>query len=191
MLWQPGHLVASRGLRTWRHHHFPLQAASQAFTRSSQNKVHPGRQRSTTLTPPLSITSAIPSTRFSRLALGLPAFTLPAIPSLTSLSEILLAHPLPTYTATIVLLTVLVRSVFTLPATLWSRHRMKKMREIVRPEMQRVNERLAVQVMQECRKKGLGYDEYKKELKRQVRVFPCSSTECQSVDKSTLPFSAR
>ncbi|KAJ9090924.1 hypothetical protein QFC19_009350 [Naganishia cerealis] len=34
--------------------------------------------------------------------------------------------------------------------------------------MQRVNQRLAVQVMQECRKKGFGYEEYKKELKRQL-----------------------
>ncbi|KAJ9107359.1 hypothetical protein QFC21_000809 [Naganishia friedmannii] len=168
MLWQPGHLVASRGLRTW-HHRFPSQAAtSNAFARSSQ-KAHPARIRPRPTTPtPLSITAAIPPNRFSRLALALPSFTLPAVPSLTSLSEILLAHPFPTYTATIVLLTVLVRSVFTLPATLWSRRRMKKMREIVRPEMQRVNERLAVQVMQECRKKGFGYDEYKKELKRQL-----------------------
>lgn len=42
------------------------------------------------------------------------------------------------------------------------------MRELVRPEMERVNARLAVEVAKESRRKGVGYDEYKKELKRQV-----------------------
>jgi membrane protein insertase Oxa1/YidC/SpoIIIJ len=105
--------------------------------------------------------------------------TLPSLPSLTSLSELLLTHPFPTYTGTIVLLTLGVRTVFTLPATIWARRRMQRMREIVRPEMQRINERLAVEVARDSKRKGLGYDEYKKELKRQVstirlcRYFTC------------------
>lgn len=94
--------------------------------------------------------------------------TLPSLPSLTSFSELLLTHPFPTYTGTIILLTLGVRTVFTLPATIWARHRMQRMREIVRPEMQRINERLAVEVARESKKKGLGYDDYKKELKKQV-----------------------
>ncbi|GHJ86047.1 hypothetical protein NliqN6_2449 [Naganishia liquefaciens] len=101
-----------------------------------------------------------------RHASFLPA--LPALPSLTSLSELLLAHPLPTYTSTIVLLTLGVRTAFTLPATVWARQRMQRMRELVRPEMQRVNDRLAVEVARESKRKRLGYDEYKKELKKQL-----------------------
>lgn len=87
---------------------------------------------------------------------------------MTNLSELLLTHPFPTYTSTIILLTVAVRTAFTLPVTIWARGRMQRMRELVRPEMERVNARLAVEVAKESRRKGVGYDEYKKELKRQV-----------------------
>lgn len=94
--------------------------------------------------------------------------TLPALPSLTTFSELLLTHPYPTYTSTIILLTIAFRTGFTLPVSIWAQGRMNRMREIVRPEMQRVNARLAVEVAKESRRKGVGYDEYKKELKRQV-----------------------
>lgn len=45
---------------------------------------------------------------------------------------------------------------------------MERTKRIVQPEMRRINERLAGIVARESRKKGLGYEEYKKELKKQV-----------------------
>jgi len=42
------------------------------------------------------------------------------------------------------------------------------MREIVRPKMQAINDKLAIDVMKECRRAGLGYDAYKIELKKRL-----------------------
>jgi hypothetical protein len=39
----------------------------------------------------------------------------------------------------------------------------------VRPRMKEINEKLAVVVARESREKGLGYEEYKKNLKARVR----------------------
>jgi hypothetical protein len=44
------------------------------------------------------------------------------------------------------------------------------MREIVKPKMQAINKKLAVDVMKECRRAGLGYDAYKVELKKRVSL---------------------
>ncbi len=100
---------------------------------------------------------------------------LPFLPSLTDLSSTLLAHPLvdpltslPSYGLTIIALTLFVRTCTTLPATVWARRRAIRFREEVKPEMREANERLAVEVMKECRKAGVGYEGYKNELRKRV-----------------------
>lgn len=45
--------------------------------------------------------------------------------------------------------------------------------------MRVINERLAGVVARESRKKGLGYEEYRKELKRQVSASCCSRSYSQ------------
>lgn len=102
---------------------------------------------------------------------------LPFLPSLSDLSSTLLAHPLsspltglPSYGFTIVLLTLLVRAGTTLPATIWARRRAIRFRTEVKPRMRGANERMAVEVMKECRKAGVGYEGYKNELRKRVRV---------------------
>jgi hypothetical protein len=87
----------------------------------------------------------------------------------TSLADILIAHPIVSYGTTIVLLTLTLRTAITLPMALWSRARLKRIRTIVQPEMKLLNEKLAVEVMKDCRKRGLGYEDYRAELKKQVR----------------------
>ncbi|KAL7423769.1 hypothetical protein Q5752_001353 [Cryptotrichosporon argae] len=81
------------------------------------------------------------------------------------LPELLLAHPYP---SAIVALTVLLRLTTTVPATLWQRARGRRSRELVGPQMRRWRDVLATRVAGECRRRGVGYDEYRKELKRQL-----------------------
>jgi len=83
------------------------------------------------------------------------------------LANLLLSSPLPAW-ATIIGLTICVRTTVTLPVTLWQRGRMLTEAREVRPRMKEINERLAVAMARECREKGLGYEEYKKQLKAKV-----------------------
>ncbi|OWZ55704.1 hypothetical protein C349_01906 [Cryptococcus neoformans var. grubii Br795] len=91
-------------------------------------------------------------------------------PLIHPLSEALLSIPHPLgYGTTLILLTLIVRTAFTLPVSLWQKKRAKKMQIVVAPEMKIINEHLAETVAKECRKKGVGYAEYLIELRRQLR----------------------
>jgi membrane protein insertase Oxa1/YidC/SpoIIIJ len=86
---------------------------------------------------------------------------------LDPLANLLLSSPLPAW-ATIVGLTICVRTAVTLPVTLWQRGRMMTEAREVRPRMKVINEQLAVALAKECRANGLGYEEYKEQLKSKV-----------------------
>lgn len=86
---------------------------------------------------------------------------------LDPLANALLASPLPAW-ATIIALTLCVRTGITLPVSLWQRRRMLREATEVRPRMKKINEKLAVSVMKECRAKGIDYEGYKRELKSKV-----------------------
>ncbi|KIR82074.1 hypothetical protein I306_00945 [Cryptococcus gattii EJB2] len=91
-------------------------------------------------------------------------------PLVHPLSDALLSIPHPLgYGTTLILLTLIVRTAFTLPVSLWQKKRAKKMQSIIAPEMKAINEHLAETVAKECRKKGVGYAEYLVELRRQLR----------------------
>ena len=83
------------------------------------------------------------------------------------LANLVLSSPLPAW-ATIIGLTICVRTAVTLPVTLWQRGRMMTEAREVRPRMKVINERLAVALARECRENGLGYEEYKERLKAKV-----------------------
>ena len=85
----------------------------------------------------------------------------------------LLASPLPSYGLTIIALTLAVRTCVTLPATLWQRKRLDRSRDLVVPEMKRINAVLAPQMARESRKQGLDYEAYKKALKARVGCSSC------------------
>ncbi|KAK4684077.1 hypothetical protein P7C73_g6125, partial [Tremellales sp. Uapishka_1] len=105
---------------------------------------------------------------------------------ITSLSELFLSLPYPyitSYGLTIILSTLLFRSAITLPATLWQRARMKRLRENVMPEMKKLNDRLAVVVARESRSQGRSFEEYKAELKAQVGLHSCSWGRRRREDK--------
>ncbi|WVW82179.1 hypothetical protein I302_104185 [Kwoniella bestiolae CBS 10118] len=90
-------------------------------------------------------------------------------PIIDPLSNFLLEinHPLG-YGVSIICITLLVRTVFTLPVSLWQRKRALKTKQIVEPELKIVNERLAKFIAREYRQQGKGYKEYLLEVRRQV-----------------------
>ncbi|WVF70819.1 hypothetical protein IAT40_005613 [Kwoniella sp. CBS 6097] len=90
-------------------------------------------------------------------------------PLIDPLSSFLLSLPHPFgYGTTIIVLTLLVRTVFTLPVSLWQRKRAMKARRLVDPQMKIINAQLAESLVAESRKKGLTYKQYVLELRRQL-----------------------
>lgn len=89
------------------------------------------------------------------------------------LSHFLLDHPIYSYGATIVFITIVLRTAFSLPAVFWARNRALRAKSIVLPEMKKINRELAIKLVPECRRKNLGYDVYRAELKRQVSRGAC------------------
>jgi membrane protein insertase Oxa1/YidC/SpoIIIJ len=151
----------------------------------SRHAGHAFRQLRTPLTPSSITRPRVSRPLRARIALDLPAkrfqSTSAASPVvfdtvstaaetsiLDPLANLLLASPLPAW-VTIIALTLCVRTGITLPVTLWQRRRMLREAQEVRPRMKEINEKLAVVVARESREKGLGYEEYKKNLKARVR----------------------
>ncbi|WWC66461.1 uncharacterized protein I206_100363 [Kwoniella pini CBS 10737] len=85
------------------------------------------------------------------------------------LSDQLISIPHPFgYGTSIIILTLIIRSIFTLPISLWQRKRSLRFKNFVQPELKIINEKLAKSIMIESKKRNLGYEEYTLELRRQV-----------------------
>ena len=93
----------------------------------------------------------------------------------TPLSQLLLDHPIHSFGLTIILVTLFLRTTISLPAVFWQRNRLKKARQIVEPEMRRLNKDLAPRLAIECRRRGMNYEAYYGELKAQVGLSPFRS----------------
>ncbi|KAK8865768.1 hypothetical protein IAR55_000915 [Kwoniella newhampshirensis] len=92
-------------------------------------------------------------------------------PIVNPLSDLLLNIPHPLgYGTTIILLTLIVRTTFTLPISIWQRKRALRAQRLVQPELKAINERLAISLKEECRKKGASYNQYLTELRRQLAI---------------------
>jgi membrane protein insertase Oxa1/YidC/SpoIIIJ len=103
------------------------------------------------------------------VAMAFPAMTLPSFDVFTPLSTMFLSHPLPTYTGSIIVLTLLTRTLITLPITIWSRAHMVRLRKIVAPILKRKNTNLALSLVPECRKLGLTHKEYVQVLQGEIK----------------------
>lgn len=82
------------------------------------------------------------------------------------------------YAISVAILTVVVRSCITLPISLWQRARMKRMEEFVAPRWEQIKKDLPVIVAKRSRREKKSYEEYEKELKKEVRdefnaLLPC------------------
>ena len=118
--------------------------------------------------------------------------SVPIPPSLEStslfdpLSDLLLAYPIHSFSLTIILLTILLRTTLTLPAVFWQRDRVLRAKRLVEPEMRRINGDLARSLIGEMKRAGKPYHEYRAELKRQVRSA-CPSPLCSSLSTRICP----
>lgn len=118
---------------------------------------------------PVASASSVLSKLSPSPALAFPALTIPSFDILTPLSTLFLTHPLPTYTSSIIILTLLTRTLVTLPVTIWSRAHLARLRTIVGPILKRKNESLALRLVPECRKLGLSHKEYVEVLKGEIK----------------------
>jgi hypothetical protein len=85
----------------------------------------------------------------------------------SALEHLIVTSPV-SYGATIVGLTLAVRTSVSLPAMLWTRKRTRKFQETVLPEMKRQNDVIALETFRDVKARGGGPDEYMAELKNKV-----------------------
>ena len=92
-------------------------------------------------------------------------------PIISTLSDILLASPLPSYGITIVLATFFLRSALTLPVTLWQRRRATTAMKQIAPELKAYNSLVAQELVPIARKKGFSAAQYQAEVVKKVRWY--------------------
>lgn len=91
-----------------------------------------------------------------------------AFPPVQFIADLLLNTPTPSYGLSIIVLTLALRFGITVPLAMWQRKRMRRERELVVPEMKKINDRLAVELVRDARREGLTYEDYRKKLKAEV-----------------------
>ena len=177
--------LVSVGLRSHVPRHHVLQQSSiytVQYTQSwSFRRIHPRHKSHSPFTPAYLSTATIltgpPSDPLSTL---LPTEETTSL--LHPLSNLLLDHPIYSYSLTIIILSLILRSAIGIPSLLWQRSRIRRTRQLVEPEMKRMNEELSLRLLVESRKKALwdnkfkAYEFYRIELKKQVSPVPCSSS---------------
>ncbi|UZJ51934.1 hypothetical protein CBS101457_001254 [Exobasidium rhododendri] len=95
----------------------------------------------------------------------------PLVPFIEHLPELLHLPPSAhNYAISIVLLTVLLRSVITLPVTLWQRRRTQRMIELVVPKWDLLKKSLPESVAKRSRRQGKSYEAYEKELGKELKT---------------------
>lgn len=87
------------------------------------------------------------------------------LPSTLHLSVFETSYP---QAISILILTFLLRSTITLPISIWSRSRTRRMVELLLPEWNADKKKLPIQVLKRCRRAGKSYEEYQQELKAEV-----------------------
>jgi hypothetical protein len=84
-----------------------------------------------------------------------PTYTaLTSYPPFTTIGEMILSSPLPSYGLTIVLSTILLRGLITLPVTIWQRRRQERLATIVGPLVQKKSNEIAKELLAEHVKEG-------------------------------------
>ena len=152
----------------------PSRHAGHALRNLSRAPIASRAVARSTRTPTLQQNASLPSRRYQSTStpVVIDTITTTTEPSFFDpLANLLLSSPLPAW-ATIIGLSICVRTAVTLPVTLWQRGRMMTEAREVRPRMKVINERLAVALARECRENGLGYEEYKERLKAKVCPHP-------------------
>ncbi|WVQ85304.1 hypothetical protein IAT38_007469 [Cryptococcus sp. DSM 104549] len=91
-------------------------------------------------------------------------------PLIHPVSDALLALPHPWgYGATIILVTIVLRTMSTLPIAFWQRKRMLRVAKHVIPDIKLENSRVAEELAAKCRARGASYEQYQMELRIHMR----------------------
>ena len=147
----------------------------------SQTGLRPALQRDRTTCKPLNYSPFRPPGFALLAALPLVESTITSSFSpITYVSELLLASPLPSYGLTIIVLALLLRSTITLPVTLWQRRRYARLKELAEPQVQQFNQKIATELVGECRRRGLSHEAYRSMVKEKVKFINRSIHPFQS-----------
>lgn len=84
------------------------------------------------------------------------------------LAELLLASPIPSYGLTIVVLTLIFRTVFTLPITTWQNRRMRRLMLEQAPDMKPVADRIAKEIGPTAARNGWTNEMFQHEIALRV-----------------------
>lgn len=156
----------------------PLASTSRLIGPSQPSHPHPSRSFSLSpskLAPSSTLDSALPPTPTPSPPLLLHSAPPDLLHStfFEPASNILLALP-PTlglsYAAFIPIATIAIRLCTTLPITLWQRRRTRRLVEKVMPLVREGQRKLSLECRDECRRKGMSFEQYQEVFKKRVSI---------------------
>jgi len=143
------------------------------------------RQALSSTSQPSPIPSSSKWSNPALLAAGLPIVSnteASSNPIISTLSDLLLASPLPSYGLTIILATFFLRAALTLPVTLWQRRRAAFAVREMAPGLKAYNAKVAQELVPISRKKGFTAAQYEAEV---VKKVGCASRATKDRLQST------
>lgn len=104
----------------------------------------------------------------------------PWVPTIHNLAETLHLSGPHAHVLSIVALAFTLRTVVTLPITLWQRGKTRKLADHVLPEWNKMKEEIPLAVRARCRRSGKSYEEFNLEVKKEVsaRAFRAIVQRC-------------
>ncbi|KAN0065617.1 hypothetical protein ACQY0O_000743 [Thecaphora frezii] len=148
----------------------PSIRSSRGFASSSPRPQASEASTSATSTASAALADPASSSASSSAELASSTFLDPLVPALHSLAETLHITGPSSHALSIVVLAFAVRTVFTLPMTIWQRRRTLRMTELVVPEWTAYKEKAPNVVRARCRKAGKSYEEFQKELQADLKA---------------------
>lgn len=125
--------------------------------------------------PTLGVSSSVPAST-SHDALAEPVTSIAGgfefldswVPTIHNLADTLHLSGPYAHTLSVVVLAFAVRTIVTLPLTLWQRGKTRKLVNLVLPEWNRLKVQIPIDVRARCRRSGKSYEEFLTEVKKEV-----------------------
>ncbi|SNX82290.1 related to COX18 - mitochondrial inner membrane protein required for membrane insertion of C-terminus of Cox2p [Melanopsichium pennsylvanicum] len=155
----------------------PLSASPSQLPRSSPDAV--GSSVDSTTTASQVVTE-------SELVSGGFEFLQPYVPTIHNLADTLHLSGPYAHALSIFILAFAVRTVVTLPVTLWQRSKTRKLTEHVLPEWEVMKEQIPLKVRARSRRAGLSYEAFEKEAQKEVSIPDLVSTKLRSRLSDTI-----
>lgn len=97
-------------------------------------------------------------------------FLEPWVPTIHNLADTLHLNGPYAHALSIFVLAFAVRTIVTLPVTLWQRSKTRKLTEQVLPEWEIMKEQIPLAVRARCRRAGMSYEAFEKEAQKEVSI---------------------